>query len=122
MGSHKLIGIVEDDPDLSEIIVDFLQLVGYSCKVFHKPTLALSAIENGEKFSLIIADIGLPEFDGFEMIDRVRKLGISLLPFLMITGFDDQSHRIKADRLGVKTILRKPFGLKELQSAITQLI
>ncbi len=108
----KLILVVDDEPDLREIIISELQFAGAR-------TLEASNIFDAEKMidqnsiDLVISDIRMPGGTGIELLDNVKNT-ISVSPlFILITGFADIDSREALDR-GAEELIQKPFALDDL--------
>lgn len=110
--------MIEDDLDLMEGVVFFLESEGY------KLDRAVSKRESKEKlckenYTLIIMDCNLPDGNGFELCREVREH--SQIPILMLTARDTEMDEIKALELGVDDFMTKPFSLSVLKARIKNL-
>lgn len=104
--------IVEDDAILGDAIHAQLERSGLT------PTLAQDGAEADrllatQQFDLLILDIGLPVFGGFEVLRRLRQRGDRLM-VLILTARDELHDRIKGFELGADDYLSKPFDMPEL--------
>jgi DNA-binding response OmpR family regulator len=108
--------IVEDEKSLSDEIAVFLKSEGYLCeKVF-------TGLEASEKISVnlydfILLDLGLPDYNGLDLITEARKSG-SEASFIIITARGAVEDKVKGLDLGADDYLAKPFALVELVSRI----
>jgi DNA-binding response OmpR family regulator len=66
----------------------------------------------GSQPDLVLLDIGMPELDGWRVLDRIREL--TDVPVLMLTASDRELEKVRALRAGADDYLTKPFGLQEL--------
>ena len=99
--------VVEDDRAIRNLIVRNLELVGHCC--FQSDgTDALKIIES-QKFDLMIFDVMLPNFSGFDLITMVDNT-----PVIFVTAKVSASDRIKGLSLGADDYLTKPFEMQEL--------
>jgi len=111
--------IVEDDKDLAETIKRTLQR-------YYTVDLAFTG-ERGEYFAhindydLIILDIVLPDMDGREVCQMIRRSGIKI-PVLFLSGKDDISDKVQALDIGGDDYLTKPFSSFELLARIRTLL
>ena len=110
--------MIEDDLDLMEGVVFFLESEGY------KLDRAVSKRESKEKlckenYTLIIMDCNLPDGNGFDLCREVREH--SQIPILMLTARDTEMDEIKALELGVDDFMTKPFSLSVLKARIKNL-
>jgi PAS domain S-box-containing protein len=111
--------IVDDDPDVREITGQMLRQCGFAVTEVSGGQAALDTLlreeDRGEKYDLIVIDIGMPGLSGVEMIARARRRWPELR-VLYMTGHADGSGT-QTD-LGSETLLKKPFRLHELESAV----
>lgn len=103
--------VVEDQPDIREILKRYLQREGFGCH------LAVDGFEALEIFSkvvlhLVILDIMLPGIDGYEVLKEIRK--ISEVPVIMLTAKQQEADRLKGFSAGADDYVVKPFSIKEL--------
>ena len=114
------IAVVDDDVRVLESMQDLLESAGYSASLFSSPEAffegdALSDIE------CLIADIGLPVIDGFELCRRVRSQRVDL-PVIFITGRPEQTTQSRAEAEGHQGLFRKPFDAAALLAAVDQAV
>ena len=93
-----------------------LDQLGYDVTVCSTGIQGVEAFRNGD-YDLIITDIGLPDIDGWEVVERIKKLDADV-PIIMISGWGLNEEVEKAGRLGVDYILPKPFRLENLGELI----
>lgn len=106
--------IVEDDRNIAELIVDFLELAGYQTENAYDGLDALEKAQSGN-YDLILLDIMLPKLDGFEV---ARQLGPSEVPILFLSAKSDPESVVRGLRLGGQDYIRKPFDRLELLARI----
>jgi CheY-like chemotaxis protein len=104
--------IVEDDEALRSVVQRALQAEGCAVHAFGHPKPALAFLKNSPA-DLLIADLGLPEFDGLTLIQHGRAIQPNL-PVVVMTGWETAQAAIAAADLGVDGYLSKPFSLKRL--------
>lgn len=112
--------VVEDDLKLNYIVCSFLEDNGYhaiSCKN------AMEAIDRilSETVQLIVSDIMMPEMDGFELAETIRKHDKNI-PILFMTARDDISSKQKGYRIGIDDYVVKPVDVDELILRIAALL
>jgi len=78
-------------------------------------------LASGDRFDLILLDIGLPGSDGMEVLKELRRLGIGT-PVLMLTARSDVLTKVKALDLGADDYLAKPFNVTEMVARVQALI
>lgn len=111
--------IVEDDAPLARSIVTLLRGAGHAVDHVESGEDAL-AIAADEPYSVIVLDVGLPDMDGFTVLDRLRRRG-DRVPILMLTARDALDDRVRGLDLGADDYLRKPFDTEELEARIRAL-
>lgn len=109
---NKRILLVEDEESLAIGLEYNLVEEGYTVDWAKDGREALKLFES-QKFDLIILDVMLPYFDGFEIAERVRNTD-SQMPILILTARTATGDRIKGLELGADDYITKPFHLKEL--------
>jgi len=108
--------IVEDDAPIAAALVLGLNREGF--ETLHAPTAAdaLNALPVG----FILLDLGLPDRDGIELFQSLRK--VSNAPIIMVTARGDETDRISGLNLGADDYVVKPFGIKELVARINAVL
>lgn len=112
---HEQILIVEDDPQIRNFICYALRQEGFSCLTAGTAQSALSALVS-EPVDLMLLDLGLPDFDGMEVIKKVREW--SELPILVVSARDQDREKAAALDSGADDYLTKPFSATELLARI----
>ena len=110
--SSKHILLVEDEEHLLKTIQLNLELEGYSVSIANNGIEALKEFRKGE-FNLIILDVMLPEMNGFDVCEQIRKENTTV-PLLFLTAKGSSSDKIQGLKLGADDYLTKPFNLEEL--------
>lgn len=111
--------VVEDDKNLNKSICSYLNTFGYQAYCALNADFAFEAL-GSTKFDLIISDIMLPETDGIELAETIRKLD-SEIPILFITARDDFATKRKSFQIGIDDYMIKPINLEELTLRIEAL-
>lgn len=113
--SKTRILIIEDDPDIARLVVDYLEIEGMQPAVCADGKLGLEmALRQG--WELILLDLMLPGIDGYEIIKRLRtELEI---PILMISARGEDRDKIRALGLGADDYITKPFSPSELVARV----
>ena len=106
--------IVEDDETIIELMRLCLVKNGYACTTATDGAVALELIE-AQLFDLILLDIMLPEFDGYEVLEYVKQFHI---PTIFVTAKGTLSDKVKGLRLGAEDYIVKPFELQELLARV----
>ncbi|MER7175480.1 response regulator transcription factor [Streptomyces mesophilus] len=106
--------VVEDDPTLRELLSASLRLTGFEVRAVTTGGEALSAVRQ-DRPDLIVLDVMLPDFDGFEVVRRLRALHADgPPPVLFLTARDAAEDRISGLTAGGDDYVTKPFNLEEL--------
>jgi two-component system, OmpR family, response regulator len=112
--------IVEDDPEMGDLIQRGLSAEGYETRVVTDGVQALIAVSN-EDFSLAAIDVMLPGMTGFEICRRIRNSGSSM-PLLLLTARDAVEDRVFGLDAGADDYLTKPFAFTELSARVRALL
>ncbi|WP_347303007.1 response regulator transcription factor [Croceibacterium sp. TMG7-5b_MA50] len=111
--------LVEDDAPLARSIVALLRPAGHAIDHVASGADALM-VAGDEPYGLIILDVGLPDTDGFAVLDTLRRRG-ERVPILMLTARDALDDRVRGLDLGADDYLRKPFAPEELEARVRAL-
>lgn len=104
--------IVEDEISINTLISKNLTLVGHKCTSAYDGTAALQMIKNNN-FDLIILDVMLPGFSGFEIITYVKDT-----PVIFVTAKSGLQDKLKGLELGADDYIVKPFEMQELLARV----
>jgi DNA-binding response OmpR family regulator len=107
--------IVEDDPVLLKILEAAIDYGGFTCQSVGSGDAALAAFRAGG-FDAILLDLGLPDYDGGELLKSFRE--ISDLPIIVVSGRGSEQDKIEALDLGADDYVPKPFLPGELLARI----
>lgn len=114
---------VDDDPDAIEIIRRVLETAGARVVVAHSAPDALQVLTEASP-DVLLADIGMPEMDGYALMRRVRDLGPALgrpLPAAALTAFARPDDRVRAEQAGFQAHLAKPLRPDDVVALVTRL-
>ncbi|WP_068615961.1 response regulator transcription factor [Paenibacillus tuaregi] len=114
MGNEKIL-IVDDDPDIVNLISEYLGREGYSIATSSIGQEALEMISQGG-INLVILDIMLPHMDGFEICRRIREY--SDIPILLISAKSTDIDKVVGLRTGADDYIVKPFSAIELAARV----
>ena len=106
---------LEDDPVISDIVLDFLS-ESYEVKHCYDSATALRLAED-EEFSLYIFDINVPGISGVELLKSLREFN-DTTPAIFITAYQGVEHLREGFKAGANDFIRKPFELEELEARI----
>ncbi len=111
----KKILVVDDEAAIRKFLRISLENEGYT---FSEAANAADGIREliATKPDLMILDLGLPDREGFEVIEKVREW--SKIPIVVLTVKEDEESKVKALDLGADDYLTKPFSVPELMARI----
>lgn len=115
---EKTVLVVDDEPDLIEIVKSYLEDGGYH--VISAPD-GTSGLEKAvkEKPALIILDIAMPGMTGLEVLGNLKnRPGLAAVPVIMLTAQGQSTNILESDRLGAADFLIKPFTREELLETV----
>ncbi len=112
--------LVEDDPNLGEILAEFLTVKGHAVTRATDGEAGLQAWKSG-KFDLCILDVMLPKKDGFDLARDIRKVD-QQVPILFLTAKNMLEAKAEGFGLGGDDYLTKPFSVEELLLRIKALL
>jgi len=104
--------LVEDDDAIAASLISGLATSGMTVRRVSNGADAVAA----EIPDVVLLDIGLPDFDGFEVCRRIRQK--SQVPIIMLTARDEEIDRVFGLEIGADDYVTKPFGLRELIARI----
>lgn len=111
--------MIEDDAALARGIAALLRAAGHAVDHVATGEDALLVV-SGDPYALVILDVGLPDIDGFTVLERMRRRG-DRVPVLMLTARDALDDRVRGLDLGADDYLRKPFDPEELEARVRAL-
>lgn len=117
--SEARVLIVDDDRELAALMSAFLATQGFQTAAAHDGPSGLEAACSGQH-DLVLPDVMMPGFDGFELLRRLRQT--SGLPVLMLTARTESLSRVKGLDSGADDYLPKPFEPLELAARIRAIL
>ena len=112
--------VVEDDLKLNQAVCTYLNDSGFSAKGCLSATAAYDEMYNSI-YDLIVSDIMMPEVDGFEFAETVRRVN-KTIPILFMSARDDLPSKQRGFQLGIDDYMVKPIELDELLLRIRALL
>jgi DNA-binding response OmpR family regulator len=113
--------IVEDDQIVAKLLKHTLTRRGYLVEVAHSGREAIEKLDELPP-NLILLDIILPHFDGFEILKKIRaKNEWSEVPTIMLTSKTQELNVVRAFDCGANDYVTKPFQMEELVARIRRL-
>ncbi len=117
----KRILIAEDDFVNQKLITHSMQSTGAEFTIAGNGAEAIVHLLGG-KYDLILMDINMPEMDGFEATEYIRKTLKMDIPIIAMTGWSSKDDNNKFERVGMNGTLPKPFGLDALYKTLGDLL
>jgi len=111
--------IIDDDKDLNKILTKYLEINNLEVTNIFDGREGLNEALKTD-YSLIILDVMLPNLDGFEVLNGIRKKKNT--PILMLTAKDSETDKISGLRMGADDYITKPFSSNEFIARVQSLI
>ena len=115
---NRKVLVVEDQREISSIIIKYLENEGYDYQLAEDGLSALDTFSD-DFFHLVLLDVMIPGIDGFQVLSEIRK--VSNVHVIMLTARELEPDRIKGFDLGADDYVIKPFSPKELMRRIKSL-
>ena len=110
--------VVEDDPDIAELLVHYLEQAGHTTDRLSKGSEVLTHLR-GRPADLVVLDLMLPGMDGMAVCDALRRdTATSHLPIIMLTARGDEADRVAGLERGADDYVTKPFSPRELVARV----
>lgn len=116
--SSKIL-LIDDDQELSQLVIDYLTLDGFVLELAADGVTGLAKAQSGQ-YQLILLDVMLPGMDGLSLLRQLRQS--SYCPVLMLTARGDDIDRIVGLELGADDYLAKPFNPRELSARVKAIL
>jgi len=111
--------MIEDDLELAEILMEYLEQFDIAITIADDPYLGLSTLDT-QKFDLVILDLTLPGIDGLDVCKEIRKR--HTVPIIISSARTDITDKVTALENGADDYLPKPYNPRELQARIMSLL
>ena len=110
--------VVEDDPDNLQSVREAAEDAGFTVET------AITGVAGVELFSktfpdLVLSDLVLPDIDGLEVMERIKKLDASV-PVIIMTAYGSVESGVRAMREGAYDYVTKPLDLDDIQSKLNR--
>lgn len=110
--------VVEDEQAIREMLCLCLRKSGYACETAENGAQAAAMIEQ-RHYELVLLDVMLPDYDGYELIDYIRQYDT---PVIFVTARAEILDRVKGLRAGAEDYIVKPFDLRELTARVENVL
>lgn len=108
--------IVEDEKRIASFVAKGLRAAGFVPEVYPTGEQAVEAALQG-RGALMLLDVGLPDIDGFEVLEQIRGQGVEM-PVIMLTARTSVSDRVAGLEGGADDYVPKPFSFEELLARV----
>jgi two-component system KDP operon response regulator KdpE len=115
-GAPLKVLVVDDEPAIRRFLRTSLTAQGYIVSEAENGSTALDQLRRSSP-DILVLDLGLPDFDGFDIIERLRGQG-SAIPIVVLSSRCDETGKVKALDLGADDYVTKPFGIDELLARV----
>jgi two-component system alkaline phosphatase synthesis response regulator PhoP len=119
--SAATILIVEDEKNLGETLLEYLQSLGYVCSWANSVQNAKKQFEEIQGTKIVLMDIGLPDGSGLDLA-RAWKQQNPQLVLIFLSAQNDPETRVSGLEIGGDDFINKPFELKELKIRLDRLL
>lgn len=106
--------IIDDEPEITEIVQTFLENAGYQVMVENSSVMGIERAKTAQP-DLILLDIMMPFLDGYEVCNELKKNpATSNIPVIFLTGKDSKDDSGRSFRAGGDMFIKKPFSCERL--------
>ena len=108
--------IVEDEQRIAAFVAKGLRSAGFVPEIYSTGSEAVEAALQG-RGALMLLDVGLPDIDGFEVLEQIRGQGVAM-PVIMLTARSSVADRVAGLEGGADDYVPKPFSFEELMARV----
>ena len=126
--SKKRILIVDDEPDLCDILRFNLEAAGYKVATANSAEEAIGMLNSdgpadAPTFDLLLLDVMMPGMSGFELAGKLKQNGsTSQLPIIFLTALGGEEDLLHGFHLGADDYIAKPFSVREVLARVTAVL
>ena len=120
MSSTAKILVLDDEPNIVEVIITRLESIGFRAVGFTKPEIALNALKRDE-YHVLITDLKMPDMDGMQVLHHAKQIDPDL-EVIIFTAYGSIDGAVQAMKQGAHDYLVKPFEPVELIAKIESAI
>jgi DNA-binding response OmpR family regulator len=118
-----IIAVVEDDPDLLDILTYNLKKAGYEVYSFENGETFLNFLTKDVKPNLVVLDVMLPGVDGFKIAEIMKQNeAYSNVPIIFLTAKGMEEDKLKGFELGADDYISKPFSVREFLARVKTIL
>jgi len=112
--------VVDDDANMRSLVCDMVRKEGYTAIEAQDGRQALDIMFSAAEIELVILDVMMPVFDGWEVLKEIRER--SDVPVMMLTALEDEHHEVVGLRRGADEYIAKPFSYKVFVARLNSLL
>ena len=117
---HRDVLVVEDDPEINELVGAYVRIAGFEYRAALDGTTALAEVRRHAP-TVIVLDLMRPDIDGFEICRRIKgEPGLADIPVIILTALDNKACRREGLECGAADFLTKPFDPDRLIDTISR--
>ncbi|MEW6411164.1 MAG: response regulator [Candidatus Zixiibacteriota bacterium] len=116
----KAILIVDDNPNMSTLLSEMLEVFDYESVRASDGNEALEELDK-KSFSMVITDMRMPNMTGLELIEKVKQK-YPKLPVVLISGYSVDSSEVSDDKIKPDGFLAKPFMMSDIEQLLNSLL
>src|SRR5215471_18196279 len=116
MTSDRIL-VVDDEETIREIVSSMLHTANFQTRQASSGTEALSLLDSGEEFDLVLSDLMMAEMDGIALLEKTKER-FPAMPVVMVTAVHDIQVALQALRNGAYDYLLKPFEREQLLATV----
>ncbi|GAX59508.1 PAS/PAC sensor hybrid histidine kinase [Candidatus Scalindua japonica] len=114
--------VVDDNEDVTKIMKQMLESLGYKVDIYKISIEALKAFhKQPDKYDLLISDLTMPKMTGLDLSEKIQKLHPGF-PIIIITGYCDTLTKDTQREYGIKKIIKKPIMMEELAKTVREIL
>ena len=117
-GNKGHILVVDDERSMREMLEIFLGREGYEVAGCASAADAMTVMEKGPPFDLVISDINMPGLTGLDLLRQIHEASPDI-PVIMITAYGSPDSAVEAMKLGAVDYITKPFRIEEVKARIS---
>ena len=118
--NRKTVLVVDDDSQVTNALGECLASFKYDLKVAGTGAEALAKVRESD-IALVMLDINLPDFSGFDILNKIKEMDSSI-PVVIMTGFVSTEAAIEAMRMGAYEFITKPFDIDKVVSLVNRVM